>query len=170
MMAVQPHRFGTGAGYVMGQTITSLANATISPGSAGGFQVRKSGGVAGSWDAAAIAAPVSGTSRVRIKFGSGDYRAGLSVNPAGSTGPATGPDGAYTAWVTGGLVYLFDRFNNQLGTSQGAATGFVWVDYDVGRRQSALLQERIERFRLRSPYPHGGARRSWFELGLRIPC
>ena len=128
-MAVQPHRFGTAAAHVPGQTITTLANVTISPGSAGGFQVRKSGGVAGSWDAAAIAALIPGTSRVRIKFGSGDYRAGLSVNPGGATGPATGANGAYLLWVTGGLVYLLDRFNNQLGTGQGAATGFAWVEY-----------------------------------------
>ena len=106
MMTVQPHRFGTASAYVAGKTVTSLANTTISPGSAGGFQVRKSGGVAGSWDAAAIAPPISGNSRVRIQFGSGDYRAGLSVNPAGATGPATGANGAYLVWVTGGLVYL----------------------------------------------------------------
>lgn len=130
-MTVQPHRFGTAAAYVAGQTITSLANTTISPGSAGGFQVRKSGGAAGSWDAAAISTPVGGTSRVRIKFGSGDYRAGLGVNPAGATGPATGANGAYLVWVTGGLVYLLDRFNNQLGTNQGAATGFAWVEYSA---------------------------------------
>jgi hypothetical protein len=132
MMTVQPHRFGTASAYVAGKTVTSLANTTISPGSAGGFQVRKSGGVAGSWDAAAIAPPISGNSRVRIQFGSGDYRAGLSVNPAGATGPATGANGAYLVWVTGGLVYLLDRFNNQLGTNQGAATGFAWVDYNAG--------------------------------------
>jgi hypothetical protein len=131
MMAVQPHRFGMASAYVAGKTITSLANTTISPGLAGGFQVRKSGGAAGSWDAAAIAIPVSGSSRVRIRFGSGDYRAGLSINPGGATGPATGADGAYLVWVTGGLVYLFDRFNNQLGTNQGAASGFAWVEYNA---------------------------------------
>ena len=131
MMAVQPHRFGTASAYVAGKTINSLANAAISPGSAGGFEVRKSGGVAGSWDAAAVAAPVAGSSRVRIRFGSGDYRAGLSVDPSGATGPATGANGAYLVWVTGGLVYLLDRFNNQLGTNQGAAMGFAWVEYNA---------------------------------------
>ena len=130
-MAVQPHRFGTATAYVPGKPITSLANATISPGPAGGFEVRKSGGLAGSWDAAAIAAPINGSSRVRIKVGNGEFRAGLSVNPAGATGPATGANGAYLVWVTGGLVYLLDRFNNQLGANQGAASGFAWVEYNA---------------------------------------
>ena len=131
MITVQPYRFGGAASYVAGQTITSLANATVSPGSAGGFQVQKSGGVAGSWDAAAFAGPIGGTSRVRIKFGSGDYRAGLSLSPSGAVGPATGANGAYLVWATGGLVYLLDRFNNQLGANQGAATGFAWVEYSA---------------------------------------
>jgi hypothetical protein len=131
VITVQPYRYGGAAPYVAGQTIANLANTTVSPGSSGGFQVQKTSGVAGSWDSAAVASPVSGSSRVRIKFGNGEYRAGLSVAPSGAVGPATGLNGAYVVWVTGGLVYLFDRFNNQLGASQGAATGFAWIEYSA---------------------------------------
>lgn len=131
MITVQPFRYGGEAPYIAGQAITNLANTTVSPGTAGGFLIQKAGGAAGSWDSAAFADPISGTSRVRIKFGSGDYRAGLSVNPSGAIGPATGLNGAYFVWVTGGLVYLLNRYNNQLGASQGPATGFAWVEYDA---------------------------------------
>ena len=41
------------------------------------------------------------------------------MNPSGAVGPATGANGAYLVWVTGGLVYLLDRFGNQLGDGPG---------------------------------------------------
>lgn len=116
--------------YVAGQTIANLANTTVTPAATAGFTIAKSGGVAGTNDAAATSANLAGNSRVRVKHGAGDYRGGIAVNPGGSIGPASGANGGYMIWRTGANAYILDRFQNQSVALGAVATyPYAWLEY-----------------------------------------
>ena len=131
VMAVQPHRFGTATAYVPGKPITSLANATISPGPAGGFEVREIGGP-------------------RRKLGRRGNRAAHKRQQQGEDQVRQRRISRWAErqsrrrdWPCDGrqwrLPRLGDRrsrlfarpFQQPDGANQGAASGFAWVEYNA---------------------------------------
>jgi hypothetical protein len=110
-----------------GLAITNAANTTVTAAAGGrtGYTITKSGGVGGAWDAAATSATVADNALLRIRFGSGQYMAGISPNPA-----ADNSFGNLVGFaVLSGVLYVYS-LGAQVGAGRGAPPAYGFVVFD----------------------------------------